>query len=256
VNKRSARRNRDWTDYNPEDQHEHRKKAELKYLTKTQKSYGSMISHMDVVFGIGAAGTGKTHVAAMHAAMSLLEKKIDRIVICRPAIEAGGERIGYLPGGLNEKMDPYMRPIFDVFREVWHPKSLAGLLDIGQIEIVPLGYMRGRTFKSTFIVADEMQNATPDQMLMLLTRLGANSKMVITGDPMQCDINHSPFDYVRVKLAGIKSVGFIEFSAEDVVRHPTVEQIVNAWAEKPKANGHALGRNGRERPEEAITFRQ
>lgn len=211
------------------------RRVELKFLNRTQKLYSNLIKHCDITFAVGKAGTGKTFLAALHAAQALNDQQVKKIVLCRPVINAGGEELGFLPGTINEKMDPYVRPVFDAFNQVWHKKTVAGMIEYGTIEIVPLAFMRGRTFTDTFIIADEMQNATHEQLIMLMTRLGYGSKMVITGDPSQRDIRGEPcFALARRKLADIKSVGFVEFGFDDVVRHPTVDQILRAWEDEPQ----------------------
>jgi len=218
----------------PDDQftsnHKVPKRVTITHYNRTQKEYSRLIETRDITFAIGSAGTGKTFLAAMHAMQALLEGHIERIIVCRPAVEAGGERIGFLPGGLNEKMDPYIRPIYDAMHMFVPQSRIQTMLAYNTIEIVPLAFMRGRTFKNAFIIADEMQNATTDQLLMLLTRLGEGSKMVITGDPMQSDVRGVPcFDYARRRLSNVPAIGFIEFTDAEVVRHHTVARILYAW---------------------------
>lgn len=205
------------------------KKFILKYLNQKQREYAQTIRENTIVFAIGSAGSGKTHLAALHAMEDYLAGRVDRIVVCRPVINAGGEELGFLPGTLEEKMDPYIRPIFDAFRLQWHPKQIQTLMEYGKIEIAPLAYMRGRTFNNAFIICDEAQNATDDQLLMLLSRLGDNSKMVITGDPTQKDVRGRPFEKARRRLANVLGIAFVEFSDEDVVRHPLVKKILKLW---------------------------
>ena len=207
-----------------------RPKVEIHPLNRSQRTYLREINNNDITFGTGAAGTGKTYVATKMAMQYLTEGLVDRIVICRPAVNAGGEQIGFLPGGIQDKMDPYIRPIMDTFMEYWSKQAIVDYMGRGTIEIVPLAYMRGRTFTRTFIVADEMQNSTSDQLLMLLTRLGDNSKMIITGDPVQSDLNGSScFHVAKSILTSVDTIGFVEFSHSDVVRHPTVKKILDAW---------------------------
>lgn len=208
-----------------------RKRVEINPLNPVQEEYIRAIDNNDITFGVGAAGTGKSYLATIMAMEYQTEKLVDRIVICRPAINAGGEKIGFLPGTITQKMDPYTRPIFDAFRTYWSPETINDYISRGTIEICPLAYMRGRTFAKTFVVADEMQNATPEQMLMLLTRLGDNSKMVITGDPVQSDVNgRSCFHVASDILMPVDTIEFVQFTADDVVRHPTVKKVIDAWS--------------------------
>lgn len=197
---------------------------------ETQRIYIDAIDSHDITFGVGPAGTGKTYLAALLALEYFTERKVDKIVICRPAINAGDEKIGFLPGSINQKMDPYVRPIMDAFQTYYTPQQISDLIGRGAIEIAPLAYMRGRTFTDTFVVADEMQNATSEQLLMLMTRLGYGSKMVVTGDPVQSDVNgKSCFNTAEGILTPVDTVGFVRFSDNDVVRHPTVKKILNVW---------------------------
>lgn len=208
-----------------------RKRVEINPLNPVQEEYIRAIDDNDITFGVGAAGTGKSYLATIMAMEYQTEKLVDRIVICRPAINAGGEKIGFLPGTITQKMDPYTRPIFDAFRTYWSPETINDYISRGTIEICPLAYMRGRTFTKTFVVADEMQNATPEQMLMLLTRLGDNSKMVITGDPVQSDVNgRSCFHVASDILMPVDTIEFVQFTSDDVVRHPTVKKVIDAWS--------------------------
>lgn len=203
---------------------------EIKALNRKQHEYLKTIERSDFTIAEGRAGTGKTYLAALTAMKYFREGLIKKIVICRPAVTAGGEDLGFLPGGINEKMDPYIQPIFDAFRTYWGINTIRTLIQNGQIEIVPLAFMRGRTFREAFVLADEIQNATSENLLMLLTRLGEGRKMVLTGDPQQTDINgRSCFLMAKNILRGIPEVGFIRFSNRDVVRHPTVVKILNAW---------------------------
>lgn len=208
---------------------ETRQRVKLSPSTATQRAYLTAIRNNDITFGVGPAGTGKTYMAAMMAMYYQTEGLVDRIVIARPAVNAGGEDIGFLPGGIQSKMDPYVRPIFDAFRTYWSQQTIQDYLARGIIEIVPLAFMRGRTFTDTFIVADEMEDATSEQFFMLLTRLGSNSKMVITGDPTQRDIRENSLSIVTKKLKLLEQVKLITFSEQDVIRHPTVAMIVNIW---------------------------
>jgi phosphate starvation-inducible PhoH-like protein len=208
------------------------KKFAIKYLNIKQKEYGRTISQNTIIFAIGSAGSGKTHLAALHAMDEYLSGRIDKIVICRPVVNAGGEQLGFLPGTLNEKMDPYVKPIFDAFAAQWNPKQIQTMLEYGKIEIAPLAFMRGRTFRDAFIICDEAQNATDEQLLMLLSRLGEGSKMIITGDPTQRDIKGRPFEKARRRLSGLNGIEFVDFTEDDVVRHPLVQQILRVWSPK------------------------
>lgn len=211
------------------------KKFAIKYLNLKQREYGRTIQQNTITFGIGSAGSGKTFLAALHAMEELLSGNVDKIVVCRPVINAGGEELGFLPGTLHEKMDPYIKPIFDAFAIQWHPKQIQTMLEYGKIEIAPLAFMRGRTFRDSFIICDEAQNATDDQLIMLLSRLGENSKMIITGDPSQKDIAGRPFERARRRLSAIHGIAFVDFSDDDVVRHPLVQMILRVWrpSERP-----------------------
>lgn len=207
-----------------------RKKVEVTPITPAQRDYISAVRSNDITFGIGSAGTGKTYLAALLAMQAMTENQVNRIVIARPAVTAGGEDIGFLPGGITAKMDPYIRPILDAFRTYWGTSTIQDYIGRGDIEIVPLAFMRGRTFDDTFIIADEMQNATPENLLMLLTRFGVRSKMVITGDPIQSDVNgNSCFRVAESILSDVEAIEFVSFGESDVVRHDTVKNILNAW---------------------------
>jgi phosphate starvation-inducible PhoH-like protein len=205
------------------------KKFTIKYLNSKQKEYGKIISNNTIIFAIGSAGSGKTFIAALHAMDDFLAQKIDKIVICRPVINAGGEELGFLPGDLHEKMDPYIKPIFDAFSIQWNQKQIQTMLEYGKIEIAPLAFLRGRTFKNSFIICDEAQNATDEQLIMLLSRLGEGSKMVITGDPSQKDITGKPFEKAYRKLSNINDIAFINFTNNDIVRHELVQKILASW---------------------------
>ena len=210
-----------------------RQKVNIRPITPTQRKYVNEIHRNDITFGIGPAGTGKTYLATMAAMLYLTEGAVDKIVVCRPAINAGGEDLGFLPGGITQKMDPYIRPIYDIFGTYWSKATIKDYINTGIIEISPLAYMRGRTFERTFIIADECQNITPEQLLMLLTRLGEGSKMVITGDPVQSDINgRSCFTTAEGILTTVDTISFVQFSYEDIVRHPTVKKILDVWCPK------------------------
>jgi phosphate starvation-inducible PhoH-like protein len=201
--------------------------------TLGQKRYLDAIRENTLAFGIGPAGTGKTYLAMAAAVETLLTGAVRRIILSRPAVEAG-ERLGFLPGDLAAKVDPYLRPLYDALYEMLGPEQTGRLMEQGTIEIAPLAYMRGRTLNDAFIVLDEAQNTTPEQMKMFLTRLGFNSKMVITGDITQMDLGSgrpSGLKVIRSVLHGVDGAGFIELTGDDVVRHRIVAAIVQAYAE-------------------------
>jgi phosphate starvation-inducible PhoH-like protein len=201
--------------------------------TLNQKKYVDAIDKHTVVFGIGPAGTGKTYLAMAKAVQALQSKQVNRIILTRPAVEAG-ERLGFLPGTLSEKIDPYLRPLYDALHDMLDPETIPKLLTSGIIEVAPLAYMRGRTLNDAFIILDEAQNTSPEQMKMFLTRLGFGSKMVVTGDVTQVDLptgTHSGLRIVRGILDGIPDVHFINLTAHDVVRHKLVGKIVAAYDE-------------------------
>ncbi len=203
----------------------------IKVKTIAQKHYISTILKKDVIFGIGPAGTGKTYLAVVCAIGALKDGKVKRIVLTRPAVEAG-ESLGFLPGDLQEKVDPYLRPLYDALNDVLGPEAVAKALERGLIEIAPLAYMRGRTLDDSFIILDEAQNTTPEQMKMFLTRLGFGSKMVVTGDVTQIDLPRGKtsglIEAERI-LKTIQEIGFIYFSESDVVRHSLVQKIIVAY---------------------------
>lgn len=198
--------------------------------TLGQHNYVQAISNNTIVFGIGPAGTGKTYLAMAKAVQALQRKEVSRIILTRPAVEAG-ERLGFLPGSLTDKIDPYLRPLFDALNEMLDPELVPKLLAVGTIEVAPLAYMRGRTLNDSFIVLDEAQNTTPEQMKMFLTRLGFNSKMVITGDITQVDLPDasSGLRLVTKVLDGIEDIHFARLTSEDVVRHSLVGRIIDAY---------------------------
>ncbi|RFA08909.1 phosphate starvation-inducible protein PhoH [Subtercola boreus] len=198
--------------------------------TLGQKKYVDAIDENTIVFGIGPAGTGKTYLAMAKAVQALQRKEVNRIILTRPAVEAG-ERLGYLPGSLTDKIDPYLRPLFDALNEMLDPEIVPKLMATGTIEVAPLAYMRGRTLNDSFIVLDEAQNTTPEQMKMFLTRLGFGSRMVVTGDITQIDLplGTSGLQVVRGVLDGIEDIHFATLTSEDVVRHTLVGQIVDAY---------------------------
>ena len=196
-----------------------------------QAAYVDAMRHHDLVFGLGPAGTGKTYLAVAVAVSMLLEEQIERIILTRPAVEAG-ERLGFLPGALEEKVDPYMRPMYDALYDMMPGDRILRRRDAGDIEVAPLAYMRGRTLSNACIILDEAQNTTSVQMKMILTRMGENSRMVVTGDPSQVDLPTGTRSGLRDAmeiLGGIDGVKMIEFSADDVVRHSLVATIVRAY---------------------------
>lgn len=203
----------------------------IRVKTIGQRQYVTTIRQKDIVFGIGPAGTGKTYLAVVLAVTALKDGKVKRIILTRPAVEAG-ESLGFLPGDLQEKVDPYLRPLYDALNDVLGPEQVAKLLERGVIEIAPLAYMRGRTLDDSFIIMDEAQNSTAEQMKMFLTRLGFGSKMVITGDVTQVDLprgKSSGLIEAKRILAPIEEIGFIQFSEQDVVRHSLVQKIISAY---------------------------
>lgn len=222
--------------------------------TLGQKKYVDAIDANTIVFGIGPAGTGKTYLAMAKAVQALQAKQVTRIILTRPAVEAG-ERLGFLPGTLNEKIDPYLRPLYDALHDMMDPESIPRLMTQGTIEVAPLAYMRGRTLNDAFIILDEAQNTTPEQMKMFLTRLGFNSKVVVTGDVTQVDLpgdQRSGLRVVQEILDGLDDVHFSRLTSADVVRHRLVGEIVDAyekWDENQQretlpANVHPVPRRG------------
>ena len=202
-----------------------------------QKRYIEAIQNHDVTFGAGPAGTGKTFLAMTLAVISLKEEKVSRIILTRPAVEAG-EALGFLPGDLQEKLDPYLRPLHDALQDLLPTEEVQKHMERGTIEIAPLAYMRGRTLNNAFIILDEAQNSTAEQMLMFLTRLGFNSKVVITGDPTQIDLPPSKTSGLiegPVALAKVEGIAHCKFEKRDVVRHPLVARIVEAYEDHRKS---------------------
>ncbi|GAA2849118.1 phosphate starvation protein PhoH [Microbacterium arabinogalactanolyticum] len=200
--------------------------------TLGQKEYVDAIEENTIVFGIGPAGTGKTYLAMAKAVQALQRKEVERIILTRPAVEAG-ERLGFLPGSLTDKIDPYLRPLYDALNEMMDPEVVPRLMATGTIEVAPLAYMRGRTLNSSFVVLDEAQNTTPEQMKMFLTRLGFGTKMVVTGDITQIDLPQgaSGLRLVTRVLDGIDDIHFSRLTSDDVVRHSLVGRIVDAYSE-------------------------
>ena len=207
------------------------RKPSLVPKTLGQKRYLEAIRNHDITFGIGPAGTGKTYLAVAMALVALKEEKVSRIILTRPAVEAG-EALGFLPGDLYQKIDPYLRPLLDALQDMLPVEEIERYRERTVIEIAPLAYMRGRTLNHAFIILDEAQNATAEQMFMFLTRLGYNSKAVITGDPTQIDLpqnRQSGLVEAQRALQRIEGISLIEFTAKDVVRHPLVQRIITAY---------------------------
>lgn len=199
-----------------------------------QKTYIDSIRQFDIVFGIGPAGTGKTYLAMAMAVSSLVKKEVKRVVLARPAVEAG-EHLGFLPGDLYEKVNPYLRPLYDALHDMMDFEDASRLIQKGVIEVAPLAFMRGRTLNDSFVILDEAQNATTDQMKMFLTRLGFSSKAVITGDVTQTDLPEGKLSGLIEAgkiLDGIQGIRFVYFSRDDVVRHPLVQEIIDAYEKR------------------------
>ncbi len=221
------------------------KSGNVEYIIKTpkksviprsekQKNYIRALKESDIVISAGPAGTGKTFLAVAVALTMLLEKKIERIILSRPAVEAG-ERLGFLPGDMREKVDPYLRPLYDSLYDLLDFEKIQKKIEVGDIEIAPLAFMRGRTLKNSFAILDEAQNATDTQIKMFLTRIGENSKIVINGDPSQIDLPNktmSGLNRSKKLLGHLKEISVIDFNHTDVVRHPLVSKIVKAYSEK------------------------
>ena len=200
--------------------------------SEKQKKYVRALRQSDIVISAGPAGTGKTFLAVAVGLTMLLEKKIERIILSRPAVEAG-ERLGFLPGDMKEKVDPYLRPLYDSLYDLFHFEKIQRMIEIGDIEIAPLAFMRGRTLKNSFAILDEAQNATDTQIKMFLTRIGDNSKIVVNGDPSQIDLPNksmSGLDRSKKLLSHLNEISVIDFDHSDVVRHPLVSKIVKAYS--------------------------
>ncbi len=219
----------------------HTRKRRITPRSRTQAVYVRAIDKCDLVFGLGPAGTGKTYLAMAKAVEKLVKGEVDRIILSRPAVEAG-EQLGFLPGSMREKVDPYLRPLYDALFDMLPENQVAKRLESGEIEVAPLAFMRGRTLANAFVVLDEAQNTSMIQMKMFLTRLGEHARMVVTGDLSQVDLpkgTRSGLRHAVEILAGIEGIDFVHFSAEDVVRHPLVSRIVRAYdaAENRRQSG-------------------
>ena len=202
--------------------------------SEKQKNYVRALKESEIIISAGPAGTGKTFLAVAVALTMLLEKKIERIILSRPAVEAG-ERLGFLPGDMREKVDPYLRPLYDSLYDLLDFEKIQKKIEVGDIEIAPLAFMRGRTLKNSFAILDEAQNATDTQIKMFLTRIGENSKIVINGDPSQIDLpnkSYSGLNRSKKLLGHLKEISIVDFDHTDVVRHPLVSKIVNAYSDK------------------------
>ena len=227
------------------DEKSNNKNSKIEYIIKTpkksviprsekQKFYVSALKESDIIISSGPAGTGKTYLAVAVALTMLLEKKIERIILSRPAVEAG-ERLGFLPGDMREKVDPYLRPLYDSLYDLLDFEKIQKKIEIGDIEIAPLAFMRGRTLKNSFAILDEAQNATDTQIKMFLTRIGENSKIVINGDPSQIDLPNKSLSGLKrsTKILGhLKEISTVDFDHNDVVRHPLVSKIVKAYSQQ------------------------
>ena len=212
------------------------KKRHIYPRSATQAEYIQTMMQNELVFGLGPAGTGKTYLAVALAVSMMLEGTIDKIILSRPAVEAG-ENLGFLPGDLKEKVDPYLRPLYDALYEMLPAEQVDKKITLGEIEIAPLAFMRGRTLSNAFVILDEAQNTTPMQMKMFLTRLGENSRMVVNGDLSQVDLPHGVISGLRDALdvlKGTPNIASVRFTAEDVVRHGLVAKIVQAYEKKSK----------------------
>ena len=207
--------------------------------TKKQKEYVKALKTNQIVMSLGPAGTGKTYLAVAMALTMLLEKKVERIILSRPAVEAG-EKLGFLPGDMKDKIDPYLRPLYDSLYDLFDYNKIQKKIESGEIEIAPLAFMRGRTLKNSFAILDEAQNATETQIKMFLTRIGENSKLVVNGDPSQIDLpnkNQSGLVKSQEILKGIKEISVIKFNHQDVMRHPLVTKIVEAYQKNTHDKG-------------------
>ncbi|MDJ1173008.1 PhoH family protein [Roseofilum capinflatum] len=214
-----------------------RRGEEIRAKTFAQKRYVESVRTQDLTFCIGPAGTGKTYLAAVLAVKALLDNQYERLILTRPAVEAG-EKLGFLPGDLQQKVNPFLRPLYDALYEFIEPEKIGNLMERGVIEVAPLAYMRGRSLNNSFIIVDEAQNTTPAQMKMVLTRLGFGSRMVVTGDVTQTDLPGNQRSGLAVAeniLRNVEGVGFCKLTQADVVRHPLVQRIVTAYERYEKA---------------------
>ncbi len=214
-------------------------KRQIAPKSVNQRRYLDAIDQHDIVFGIGPAGTGKTYLAMAQAIVFLLQKKVSRIILARPAVEAG-EKLGFLPGDLQEKVNPYLRPLYDALYDMLEVERVERLLERGNVEIAPLAFMRGRTLNDSFVILDEAQNTTSEQMKMFLTRLGFGSKAVVTGDITQIDLpsgKASGLVEAMKIVSGVEGISFVHFDDRDVVRHKLVQQIVKAYEAHQSGNG-------------------
>ena len=217
--------------------------------TLGQKSYVDKIRKNMITFGVGPAGTGKTYLAMAMAISAFREEEVSRIILTRPAIEAG-EKLGFLPGDLQSKVDPYLRPLYDALYNIMGPEQYLANAEKGLIEVAPLAYMRGRTLDNAYIILDEAQNTTPAQMKMFLTRIGFGSKVIVTGDLTQKDLEEgkrSGLEDAMYILKNVEGIAFSELTSEDVVRHPLVQRIVNAYEKEEERNRPGVGSKGRNR---------
>jgi phosphate starvation-inducible PhoH-like protein len=207
--------------------------------THHQRTYLEAIEQHQIVFAIGPAGTGKTYLAVAMAIEAFMARRVRRLILCRPAVEAG-ERLGFLPGDLNQKVDPYLRPLYDALYDIWEDDRARKMIESGAVEVAPLAFMRGRTLNDSFIILDEAQNTTPEQMKMFLTRIGEGSRAIVTGDITQVDLPRgqvSGLVHASRVVEGIEGIAFIQFDKSDVVRHELVQRIVKAYEDNDAAPG-------------------
>ncbi len=226
-----------------------RGQREVRPRTAKQREYLDALQKHDVVFAIGPAGTGKTYLAVAAAIQALGAEKVKRLVLCRPAVEAG-ERLGFLPGDLVQKVDPFLRPLYDALYDIWHGDRARRMIEEGVVEVAPLAFMRGRTLNHSFIILDEAQNTTSEQMKMFLTRIGEGSQAIVTGDITQTDLppgKVSGLIHAREVVQGLDGISFIHFGQKDVVRHALVQRIVKAYEDHGGDNGNGSGRGGEEK---------
>jgi len=219
------------------------KRLSVRPRGQNQRSYVAAINHHDINFGIGPAGTGKTYLAVACAVRALLNEQVKRILLVRPAVEAG-ERLGFLPGDLSQKVDPYLRPLYDALYEMLGFETVSKYIERHIIEVAPLAFMRGRTLNHAFIILDEAQNTTREQMKMFLTRIGFGSTAVVTGDTSQIDLprgTQSGLTHAAQVLENVEGIAFTQFGIKDVVRHPVVQRVVSAYEAHEQANDHSRG---------------